>query len=127
MSTTQSNDHDKAAARLRDARRRLTAMRASVDGDLAESLPLDDVLDLGDIAFTEVEHEMDVAMEDLADTELDELDAAERRLADGAYGLCEDCGEPIGAARLAAIPWARRCLDHQQELEQRRTGYEAPR
>jgi len=39
-----------------------------------------------------------------------ELDAALARVAEGAYGWCEVCGEPIGAARLEARPAARTCI-----------------
>jgi DnaK suppressor protein len=28
----------------------------------------------------------------------------------GTYGVCEDCGKPIGEARLEAMPAARRCI-----------------
>jgi RNA polymerase-binding protein DksA len=38
------------------------------------------------------------------------IDAAMRRLADGSYGRCEHCGQPIGAARLAARPVATSCM-----------------
>jgi len=43
--------------------------------------------------------------------------AAEVR-AQGRYGLCEDCSEPIGAERLAALPSATRCVRCQAEWEQ---------
>jgi RNA polymerase-binding transcription factor len=39
-----------------------------------------------------------------------ELDEALRRLADGAYGVCESCGRPIPAERLAVRPSARTCV-----------------
>jgi len=42
--------------------------------------------------------------------QLDEIDAAEDRLARGRYGLCETCGLPIGAGRLEARPTARTCM-----------------
>ena len=41
---------------------------------------------------------------------LDEVDAALARVADGTYGRCETCGQPIPAARLEARPVARRCV-----------------
>jgi DnaK suppressor protein len=41
---------------------------------------------------------------------LAQIDAALRRLADGSYGACADCGQPIGAARLAARPVATTCI-----------------
>ncbi len=43
---------------------------------------------------------------------LAELDRAAERVADGSYGRCEVCGEPIPAGRLEARPTARTCLAH---------------
>ena len=43
---------------------------------------------------------------------LDEVRRAQRRLADGTYGTCEVCGEPIPEGRLEARPWATRCVQH---------------
>ncbi|HHC07775.1 MAG TPA: TraR/DksA family transcriptional regulator [Actinobacteria bacterium] len=42
---------------------------------------------------------------------LDEVDAALERIAEGSYGICEQCGRPIGAARLEARPTARLCVE----------------
>lgn len=39
-----------------------------------------------------------------------EIAAARERLASGEYGICEVCGRPIPAARLAARPTATRCV-----------------
>lgn len=36
--------------------------------------------------------------------------AALDRLKTGRYGVCESCGRTIGQARLAALPWATRCV-----------------
>jgi RNA polymerase-binding protein DksA len=41
---------------------------------------------------------------------LAQIDAAVARLADGSYGVCESCGQPIGAARLAARPVTTTCI-----------------
>jgi DnaK suppressor protein len=43
---------------------------------------------------------------------LDEVHRAQQRLADGTYGICEVCGEPIPEGRLEARPWATRCIAH---------------
>ncbi|HUD68953.1 MAG TPA: TraR/DksA family transcriptional regulator [Acidimicrobiales bacterium] len=42
---------------------------------------------------------------------LDDVDRALERLAEGTYGVCERCGNPISEARHEAMPTARRCLD----------------
>ncbi|MFB4310177.1 TraR/DksA family transcriptional regulator [Actinomadura sp. GTD37] len=47
-------------------------------------------------------------------TNLEEIDAALARLADGVYGLCEDCRKPVPEGRLEIIPYARRCVGCQQ-------------
>jgi RNA polymerase-binding transcription factor DksA len=38
------------------------------------------------------------------------IDAALERLTAGRYGMCERCGQPIGADRLAARPAALTCV-----------------
>jgi len=42
--------------------------------------------------------------------QLAEIDAAEDRLAQSSYGLCETCGLPIALGRLEALPTARTCI-----------------
>lgn len=41
------------------------------------------------------------------------------RFDDGSYGLCEECGQPIGASRLLARPEARLCIECQTRAERR--------
>ncbi len=43
---------------------------------------------------------------------LREVTAAEGRLDDGTYGVCEVCGDAIPDARLEARPTARTCVTH---------------
>lgn len=42
--------------------------------------------------------------------ELAAVDAARARVDAGTYGMCERCGAPVGAARLAVRPAAARCV-----------------
>lgn len=39
------------------------------------------------------------------------------RLEQGTFGTCLECGRPIEAARLEAVPWAAYCLVDQAQLE----------
>lgn len=41
--------------------------------------------------------------------DLDDVEAAMKRLDEGTYGRCEACGRAIPADRLEARPTARRC------------------
>ncbi|HSB80939.1 MAG TPA: TraR/DksA family transcriptional regulator [Candidatus Methylomirabilis sp.] len=49
-----------------------------------------------------------------------QIDEAMRLLAEGRYGQCIDCGEPIPSPRLRALPFALRCLPCQERYEARR-------
>jgi RNA polymerase-binding transcription factor DksA len=49
---------------------------------------------------------------------LQEIRAAVRRIDEGLYGKCVNCGGPIPKTRLNAAPWARFCIDCQSEFEQ---------
>ena len=51
--------------------------------------------------------------------EMREVRQALARFDDGSYGLCEECGQPIGASRLLARPEARLCIDCQTRAERR--------
>jgi DnaK suppressor protein len=48
-------------------------------------------------------HEQLLALRDDVVHALEKLDA-------GTYGTCDDCEQPIVAARLEALPWATRCV-----------------
>ena len=41
---------------------------------------------------------------------LQAIEGALRRIDEGTYGVCRDCGEEIAEARLTAIPWTRVCI-----------------
>jgi RNA polymerase-binding transcription factor DksA len=49
--------------------------------------------------------------------ELRDIEAARRRLDDGNYGICTDCGADIAFERLHAEPEAARCIDCQRRHE----------
>jgi DnaK suppressor protein len=63
-----------------------------------------------DDALADVVAEMDVAMVIGESRELQDIEAALARIADGSYGICIDCGGEIGRARLKADPTAKRCV-----------------
>jgi RNA polymerase-binding protein DksA len=60
------------------------------------------------IAF---ERQQVAALLEQARRRVEEIDAALARREAGDYGVCESCGRPIGAERLAARPAARTCID----------------
>jgi RNA polymerase-binding protein DksA len=76
----------------------------------------DDQADAGTKTF-EREHEMSLAANsrDL----LSQVERALQRLDNGTYGICENCGNPIGKARLQAFPRATLCVTCKQREERR--------
>ena len=44
--------------------------------------------------------------------QLDDVQRALDKLDAGTYGQCEACGDPIGSARLEAMPATRYCIAH---------------
>ncbi len=53
-------------------------------------------------------------------TEVRDIDAAQRRILTGTYGICVTCGEPIDPKRLEAYPTAKRCLECQGAYDRSR-------
>jgi DnaK suppressor protein len=50
---------------------------------------------------------------------LQQTERALLRIAEGVYGVCQNCGQPIGKARLQAFPRATLCLSCKQREERR--------
>lgn len=48
------------------------------------------------------------------------IDEALRRIHDGSYGKCVECGEDISTARLEAVPHARFCIKCKEKEEIRK-------
>jgi RNA polymerase-binding protein DksA len=70
---------------------------------------------LGDTATATFDRELDQGLEEGAQQTLQDIADALAKIEEGSYGVCEVCGEPIGADRLSAIPWARLCIDDQRK------------
>ena len=119
MSTIDTADYRK---RLEEERARLTRAvdflekenPGSVSDELGELAEGGTDNHLGDTAGAMFDRELDDGLEEGAKDTLAEIDAALQRIEDGTYGICENCGKPIGAERLAALPWARLCIDDQR-------------
>lgn len=48
---------------------------------------------------------------------LDQVNAALRRVAEGTYGICVNCGKEIAERRLEALPYATLCIECQAKAE----------
>lgn len=72
---------------------------------------------LADHASETFERELDVSLEDNAEEIIREIDQALSAIAEGSYGTCTACGEPIPEERLAAVPYATLCVADRRKLE----------
>jgi DnaK suppressor protein len=73
--------------------------------------------DTDDAAAADTAARMDIAAVARGAAELASLEGALQRFADGDYGICLECGEPIARERLYANPAASRCSECQQFIE----------
>jgi RNA polymerase-binding protein DksA len=101
---------------------RLTGELAEVEGDLAGMIENsgegagNDQADVGSASF---ERDQEMVIVNNARDMLEQSQHALERIADGTYGQCEICGNPIGKNRLMAFPRATLCLSCKQREERR--------
>jgi RNA polymerase-binding protein DksA len=74
---------------------------------------------LADIATHTYDRELDSTLEESEEVHLAHIEAALKRIDAGTYGICENCGKPIGAERLEAMPWVTLCIDCKRLAERR--------
>jgi len=94
---------------LRESRETLTHLQAET-----ENHP-----DIADRASSETDRSLELRTRDRQRKLISKIDDALRRIDEGAYGYCEETGEPIGIARLDARPIATLSLEAQERHERR--------
>ena len=113
-------EQDEYRALLLEKRQMLTGnvsnLQKDVDGSTAggRAAASGDSADMGSDTF-----ELDFALS-LMENEgeaLQRIDEALKRLDDGLFGDCLECGRRIVKARLRAIPWSAYCIDCQRKAE----------
>jgi DnaK suppressor protein len=96
--------------------------RKALGGDI--HLDPDDFPDEIDTASSEVNLQFTGRLREREQGLLAKVDTALRKIEDGEYGECMNCGEDIGVKRLRARPVAELCIDCKSEQEklERRAG-----
>ena len=94
---------------LRESRETVTHLQAET-----ENHP-----DLADRASSETDRALELRTRDRQRKLISKIDDALRRIEEGAYGYCEETGEPITLARLEARPIATLSLEAQERHERR--------
>ncbi|MBT2479059.1 TraR/DksA family transcriptional regulator [Streptomyces sp. ISL-94] len=117
------------AEEVEEARAELSSevLRLRMELDASETAITDLMRDSGDGAGDDqadtgtknITRESELALAANASSMLEQSQRALERLEAGTYGLCENCGQPIGKARMQAFPRATLCVDCKQKQERR--------
>jgi len=103
---------NKQTALLADLRRAMEEQRTE-QARMSFELAQDD----GDKSVEEHERHVQTAVQSLKSGQLDDIEQALAKLADGSYGVCEECGEDIPLQRLEIQPAASYCVACQEEID----------
>jgi DnaK suppressor protein len=106
---------------LKEVKQRLLDERSSLIEKLKDNdLSVDDseTPDPVDLAVRNYSKNVMLAVSENESRQLALIDEALLRVEDDEYGLCQNCEQEINPKRLAAIPWARYCLNCQELVEQ---------
>ena len=74
----------------------------------------EDIVDRANNAYN---RELMFSLSDAERQTLLQIENALKRMEDGGYGRCANCGQTINVLRLEAVPWARFCIDCQELAE----------
>jgi RNA polymerase-binding protein DksA len=88
----------------------------SLDDEVEEVAGTNDN-NLAQTAAATLGREIDYTLGDNSKQVLTEIDGALKRIADGTYGTCVNCGREIPRERLEAQPWASLCIDCKRRAE----------
>ena len=73
--------------------------------------PAHGVLDAAESSEADIQDDIEFALIQMKAETLTKIDEALRRLDEGTFGYCFECGEEISERRLRALPFAVRCKD----------------
>ena len=76
-----------------------------------------EVHDQGDESIADQVAGLNAELADRRALEIHAIDEALRRIDQGTYGICVDCGTDIAFERLKAFPMAKRCIDCKAKYE----------
>jgi DnaK suppressor protein len=105
---------------LKDIKEKLLAEREQLIEKLkGNDLSVDDAEtpDPVDLAVRNYSKNVMLAVSENESRQLMLIDQALLRIEDEEYGPCQNCEKPINPKRLAAIPWARYCIECQELTE----------
>jgi len=82
----------------------------------------DGIQDIGDEAANMYNKQVLLSLNENERMRLQEVDESLDRIENGTYGICEECGEPIGLKRLEVRPVAKYCVSCKAKQEKGKLG-----
>ena len=95
----------------------LNALQGKMRDVRAEGIKDREVLDQGESSEVDIQEDIEFALMQMKSETLTKVTEALRRLDEGTYGNCFECGDEITEARLRALPFAVRCKDCEEARE----------
>jgi len=118
----RSAEFDELRRNLTERRQVLLETRNSEQGELRalESQDRDPEYEEG--AQVKLAGDVLTSLSESARREVMQIDAAIRRMDEGSYGECVDCGQEIPIERLRALPFTLRCQEDEEARERELRG-----
>ena len=111
---------ERLAVMLRENKRRMwNELREELFRQTGEGLQPQNELpqDPGDRGLMDLLADTGLALANIRQGDLTQMEEAERKLEEGSYGLCDQCGIEIDEKRLALLPFANYCVECQKQAE----------
>jgi len=114
--------------RLLDLKKALISKKANILKEVKEEISryvsgdnkqlVDTANDEGDWAQIDISEDLSLQRLSAHRKIMYNIDEAVRKIEEGTYGICEDCGEEISEKRLLVLPAATLCVDCQENREE---------
>ncbi len=123
----QKKPEDAAAEREKRIRKTLLDQRKQILKEAKDEIAnfvrgqerqlVETALDDGDWSVVDVSEDIRLQKLSRHKMNLNKIDETLRKLAQGSYGICEDCGTEISDARLKVMPFALYCVECMERRE----------
>lgn len=114
---------ERQRANLEEIRAEISRMRDGLKEDAQDRTEEQQYqeIDSGDLGQELHTRQMDETISDQAETRLENIERALKKIEEGSYGICDDTGEEILKGRLEAMPEAVTTVEAQQRRDERRS------
>jgi len=125
---TEIKKEEPTPERLRDLKSALLKRRDAIVKEAKDEIAkyvsgenrqlVDTAVDEGDWAVVDISEDINLMRLDAHRKLMLDIDEALRKIQEGTYGICEDCGEEISEKRLGVMPTATLCISCKENKEQ---------